>query len=131
MSWSAWFALRAFERLASASRRHYFARPVGFGTGAEKHLRGLAIRSRFAHTHGRELTECVLEQARLRRGYDDERRHDYFATRGARRTRLTVSKCPAGKFKLVAPGATQVGIVFVRPDRIHPAPADSIPHSER
>jgi len=38
------------------------------GTVAEKYLRALEIRSRFAHTHARELAEEVLVEARRRGG---------------------------------------------------------------
>jgi hypothetical protein len=31
---------------------------------AERYLRALALRSRFAHTHGRELAEIVLLERR-------------------------------------------------------------------
>jgi hypothetical protein len=36
------------------------------GTVAERYLRALAIRSRFAHTHGRELAEVVVVERRRR-----------------------------------------------------------------
>jgi hypothetical protein len=36
------------------------------GTVAERYLRALAIRSRFAHTHGRELAEAVVVARRRR-----------------------------------------------------------------
>jgi hypothetical protein len=36
------------------------------GTVAERYLRALEIRSRFAHTHARELAEEVLDEARRR-----------------------------------------------------------------
>jgi len=36
------------------------------GTIAERYLRALEIRSRFAHTHARELAEEVLREARRR-----------------------------------------------------------------
>jgi hypothetical protein len=37
------------------------------GTAAEKYLRALEIRSRFVHTHGRELADSVLMELRRRR----------------------------------------------------------------
>jgi hypothetical protein len=42
------------------------------GTVAERYLRALTIRSRFAHTHGRELAEAVVVE-RLRRSIGEKK----------------------------------------------------------